>query len=212
MKYQYLVFDLDGTISDPKEGICRSTNYALSQHGLPEYDDAQISRFIGPPLDEMFRQLADTQDENLITQLIFSFRERYNHTGYAENTLYPDMAEILHQLHQHPEIKLGLCTSKRTDFAEKILQLFKIEDYFSFISGGDIGIAKWQQLDNLLSEGTLSPQAVMIGDRDIDLQAARKNNLHAAGVMWGYGSQQELQDCKPDYLFSSSAELLNLLP
>lgn len=210
MKYDFLIFDLDGTISDPKKGIVRSMNAALKCHGFAERGEEELSTFIGPPLDAAFAALVSTTDRALIGSLVSKFRERYSDVGYSENVLYPGVAEALEQLSSIPDIQLGICTSKRVDFAERILELFSLRQYFSFVNGGDVGIEKWQQLELLLEQGIINHHSLMIGDRYVDLAAAHKNNLHSVGVLWGYGSYSELIQHKPMHILSNPLELAGL--
>lgn len=209
MAYEYLVFDLDGTLSDPKEGILHATNYALAAHGYaPVLPDA-VDAYIGPPLDFAFQQITGSGDEAHIGTLIAKYREAYARTGYAENTLYPGIDSLLETLSQ-AEVKLAVCTSKRVDFAESILKLHRIRHYFTFVDGGDVGIPKYRQLHKLIKIGVLSEKAVMIGDRDVDLVAAHRNGLASAGVLWGYGSRQELNRENPKHLFEEPGQLVEL--
>ena len=142
MKYEYLIFDLDGTISDPIVGIVRSVNYSLFEHGFEAKSDSEISTHIGPPLDELFASLTGSNNQVLLESLIKKYRERYKDVGYSENTLYPEMPEVLGKLKQ--KYKLVVCTSKKEDFAKKILSMFGLLNMFIFINGADIGIQKWQ--------------------------------------------------------------------
>ncbi len=210
MKYEYLVFDLDGTISDPKDGIVRSVNFALESHGFEHRSENEICTFIGPPLDVAFSSLTESSDSKLISSLIAKYRERYSDIGYSENSLYNGITEALKVLSSTQGIKLGICTSKRVDFAERILELFSLRQHFSFVNGGDVGIEKWQQLGSLIEQGEISHQSVMIGDRYVDLTAAHKNHLKSAGVLWGYGSHTELSQHEPAHIFSSPCELEGL--
>ncbi|MBV1878759.1 MAG: HAD hydrolase-like protein [Pseudomonadales bacterium] len=210
MKYDYLIFDLDGTISDPKQGFTRSINHALKFHGFRERDEDELATFIGPPLDASFASLAATTDSTLINALVEKYRERYAEIGYAENILYPGVVSALAQLSSIPEVQLGICTSKPAHFAEKILELFSIRQHFTFVSGGDVGIEKCQQLATLLEQGIINHKSLMIGDRYIDLTAAHKNHLQAVGVLWGYGSHTELIAHKPARMLSNPSELISL--
>jgi len=209
--YDFLIFDLDGTISDPKTGIVRSINYALEHHGFDPRSETDITPYIGPPLDRTFILLAQSEEQSLISSLVSKFRERYAAVGFSENTLYEGVRQSLHALHETKLCRMGICTSKRADFAGKILELFGLQDLFMFVSGGDMGIDKWQQLEKLLSDKTITQNSIMIGDRYIDLTAARKNRLPSAGVLWGYGSKEELEKEKPEYLFEQPAQLSVLI-
>ena len=210
MKYDYLIFDLDGTISDPKQGIVKSINHALKFYGFSERGEVELSTFIGPPMDTTFANLTSTDDRELISSLVSKYRERYSKIGYSENVLYPDVVSSLEKLSLIPDLKLGICTSKRVDFAEKILELFSIRKYFSFVNGGDVGIEKWQQLETLLEENIINRNSLMIGDRYVDLTAAHRNKLESVGVLWGYGDHAELIQHKPVRIISSPCELASL--
>jgi phosphoglycolate phosphatase len=208
--YSTAVFDLDGTLSDPSEGIARCFNHALRVHGIPEIDEAEIARQIGPPLDETFALFAAGKTEASIDTLIATYRERYATLGYAENRIYEGIPTMLQQLHDSGRV-MGVCTSKRADFAQKILELFGIEHYFSFVSGGDTGVKKRDQLDRLLSHGKIDSNAVMIGDRQVDIESARANGLRAVGVEWGFAEPGELLAAEPVAIVSEVRQLATCL-
>ena len=205
-----IVFDLDGTISDPLIGFARSINHALALQGLPERAPQELARFIGPPLYESAVELTGSADPTRHNRLIADYRRRYGEQGYAENTLYQGMPEALAAL-RGAGWTLGLCTSKRADFAEKILGLFGLRDLFAFVSGGDIGVHKWQQLEALRSAAAVDETSVMVGDRDVDITSAHRNGLHACGVLWGFGSRAELAAERPRHLAGAPSELVTLL-
>ncbi len=209
--HDYLIFDLDGTISDPKEGIVNSMNHALKRHGYGSRSSREIEKFIGPPLDQIFMELTGTKNTPAMQSLVRSYRERYADSGYCQNILYTGMETVLQELHKSGRVSLGLCTSKRVDFAERILDLFGLRHLFAFVNGGDVGIHKWQQLQGLLNDGIISDNSIMIGDRAVDLVAAHKNGLQSAGVLWGYGSVEELAAEKPAHIFSTPAQLLGFI-
>lgn len=211
MKYESLIFDLDGTISDPKTGIVRSLNYALESHGFSVRDEDELATYIGPPLDLTFSDLISEPNSEIITSLVEKFRERYSAVGYSENVLYDGIRDVLRQLRKKPGITLGICTSKRVDYAERILKMFGLRELFDFVNGGDVGIEKWQQLTSLHNDGAINKKAIMIGDRYVDLTAAHRNGLQSAGVLWGYGSKAELELHKPAYIFTRPRELSGLV-
>ncbi|MCX5727987.1 MAG: HAD hydrolase-like protein [Nitrospirae bacterium] len=204
-----IVFDLDGTISDPLVGISRSFNYALTHFGHAPVAETALLPHIGPPLDDAFRALTGISSASEIAAYVAKYRERYADIGYRENVLYPGVVESLQRLHAMG-IPLGVCTSKRGDFAQRILELFEIRSLFRFVDGGDIGTPKWQQLEALIARGAISRDSVMVGDRGVDLQAAHRNGLSSAGVLWGYGSRQELEREHPRFLFAAPNELRGL--
>ena len=129
--------------------------------------------------------------------------------GYAENVVYDGIPEALASL-TTLGVTMGVCTSKRVDFAERILSMFGLRGHFAFVSGGDIGIPKSRQLRTLLADGAIDGQAVMIGDRAVDVTAARSNSLRAVGVLWGHGTREELDGAAPDDTLEWPSELTAL--
>ncbi|MFT4189934.1 MAG: HAD hydrolase-like protein [Comamonas sp.] len=204
--HDLLLFDLDGTLSDPALGIGRSIEYALQCHGYPPLPPSQLPAWIGPPLDVGFRTLAGAVSDADVRALVASYRERYAALGYAENVLYPGVAEALARL-TADGWPLAVCTSKRADFAERILAHFGLRQHFRFVDGGDIGIHKTQQIAQLRAQGLVSTASVMIGDRDVDIVAAHRNGLAACGVLWGYGGREELSALQPRYLLACPTTL-----
>jgi phosphoglycolate phosphatase len=209
MKHDLLLFDLDGTISDPAQGIGRSINYALVHYGYEPLGIEQISAHIGPPIDHTFARITGTTSEVLLRELVVKYRERYSDVGFAENIVYPHVRETLAALYASG-VDMAVCTSKRRDFAERILKHFELARYFLFVDGGDVGIEKWQQIEAMRVEKRLTPAALMIGDRAVDLTAARRNGIGCGAVLWGYGSHEELQEGEPDYWFESPQDWLRL--
>ena len=205
----FRIFDLDGTISDPAVGIGRSLNFALQHYGHPAIRESDVSQFIGPPLDQTFTSIVGSSSPEHIGALVAKYRERYADLGYAENVIYPGILEALRAL-DAIDIPLGLCTSKRADFADSILRLFGIRQYFRFISGGDIGVRKSHQLASLLIEGVIATSSTMIGDRAVDILAAKANNLNSVAVLWGHGSLAELRGVSPDAILEFPHELIGL--
>ena len=205
----FLVFDLDGTISDPAVGIGRSINFALEHFGHAPIEPADVSQYIGPPLDFTFQSITGISSPGHLAAFVSKYRERYAEVGYSENMLYSGVPEALEALSK-AGVPIGLCTSKRVDFAEQILTLFGLRHHFRFLSGGEIGIHKRQQLAALLSDNTISCASFMIGDRAVDIEAARSNGMPSVGVLWGHGSVEELTAAGPDTLLSSPQQLLEL--
>jgi phosphoglycolate phosphatase len=204
-----LVFDLDGTLSDPSVGIGRSINYALAALGYTPISEKTVARYIGPPLDESFREITGSKSAEVVGRLVTKYRERYVDLGYAENVLYPGIQEALAVLGERG-FNLGVCTSKRVDFAEQILAMFELREHFRFVSGGEIGVHKHQQLASLLSARTIGPESVMIGDRAVDVLAAKSNGLRSVGVLWGHGSLDELSSAGADSVLSYVHEIVSL--
>ena len=210
LTHDFILFDLDGTLSDPLEGIGKSINHALTYFGYPERELHELSACVGPPLDQSFQSLTGITAVDQLAAFVAKYRERYGDVGYAENLLYPGIPEALRRI-RDAGIPMGVCTSKRVDFAERILQMFGLRHHFSFVSGGDIGVHKWQQIEGLLRDGLVPASTVMVGDRAVDVTSAHRNGLSAAGVLWGHGSRQELEAERPRYLLSSPDELNEVL-
>lgn len=208
--HDLVLFDLDGTISDPLVGIGRSINYALSHFGYEPLELKDLSPYIGPQIDEAFKSITGVTEAHHVNSLVAKYRERYGDVGYSENVLYPGILEALEKF-KKVNMPLAVCTSKRKDFAQRILEMFGLRHYFSFISGGEIGIHKWQQIESLLARGLVSKNTVMVGDRAVDMVAAHRNGLCAAGVLWGHGSRTELENESPRYLVDSPPQLSILI-
>lgn len=210
MNYSTLIFDLDGTLSDSSTGIARSINYALQHFGVPEMHEADLQPLVGPPLDTTFRELVPSASEADVDRLVGKFRERYAEIGYAENQLYEGVDAALRALHERGQ-RLGVCTAKRVDFAERIITMFGLADCFAFVDGGEIGRSKAEQLAQLAHARLIDADALMIGDRKYDIEAARANGLAAAGVLWGFGSFAELTAAQPARLLTEPVELSSLV-
>ncbi|MSR11850.1 MAG: HAD family hydrolase [Gammaproteobacteria bacterium] len=210
MPYETLIFDLDGTLTNPAIGIVRCMNYALTTLGFPPRFERDITPYIGPPLEIALRGLSGSDDADCIKQLIVAYRERYGEFGYAENTVYEGIYPMLDAL-LASGVRMGVCTSKYEKYAIKVLQEFNLFDYFEFVSGSDYHVAKSEQLAELLNAGTITSNSLMIGDRAIDLAAAQQNGLTGAGVLWGFGDREELAGGNPVFIAESPLELLQRL-
>jgi phosphoglycolate phosphatase len=207
--YDLLLFDLDGTLSDPLEGSVNCTNYALSTNGFAEIGPDEVAALIGPPLNEAFEAIVGSDSAELIDALVASYRERQGSIGWTECCLYPGVVDALNSLAEEGN-RLAVCTSKPTTFAIRILERFKLVGLFEFIDGGDVRFPKWRQIQRLREEGRVPAKSIMIGDRAVDLAAAHRNGIEAAAVLWGYGSRIELEREAPKHLFQSPAEWLTL--
>jgi phosphoglycolate phosphatase len=208
--HDFVLFDLDGTLSDPLVGIARSLNHALAHLGCDTLETSEVPAYVGPPLDEAFRTITGFTDTERVDALVTKYRERYADVGYSENVLYPGIADALAALHG-AGVPMGVCTSKRRDFAQRILDMFGLRSCFRFVDGGDVGVKKWQQVERLCELGLVGQSSVMVGDRSFDIVAAHRNGLSAAGVLWGHGSRAELEREGPRYLLQSPRELASLV-
>ncbi|MCL1077767.1 HAD-IA family hydrolase [Parashewanella spongiae] len=204
-----LLFDLDGTLSDPIDGITNCINYSLKSFGYPSLSKAEVAKYIGPPLDMSFIQITGQSNPVEIQTLVQKYRQRFSEVGFSGNRLYDDIPLVLETL-QKQNVILGVCTSKPRHFAQQILELFKLDAYFEFISGGDIGIQKSQQIASLKQQGAVDSSTIMIGDRGVDISAAKQNGLRSAAVLWGYGSLAELTAESANFIVHRPIELLKL--
>jgi phosphoglycolate phosphatase len=209
LQYKTIVFDLDGTISDPFVGISRSINYALESLDYDPVDPERIRPLIGPPLTEIFEILLGALRERDMLGLVDKYRERYASIGYSENRIYDDIPTIIEQLAGRG-YRMGICTSKRADYAQRIVEMFGLAQFFAFVDGGGVGIEKREQIESLVANGLTASSAIMIGDRAVDILAGRSNELASAGVLWGFGERPELEEAAPDHLLESPADLLDL--
>jgi len=212
--YKVVLFDLDGTLTDPKIGITKSVQHALQKAGVMVNDLDELEPFIGPPLQVSFQEIYGFNDTQ-ITQAIRDYRERFTERGMFENKLYEDIPALLAHLKQQGYI-LTIATSKPTVFAEQILKYFQLESYFDLVVGshldgsrsakGEIIAEVLQQLDSYPKE-----QFIMIGDRKYDLIGARENQIDAIGVTYGFGSLEELKNEEPTYIVDHVNDLLKYL-
>jgi len=190
-----LLFDLDGTLTDPKEGIIACFRYALETLGRDSPGDRELERFIGPPLRESLSTLVGTSDETIVQQALTLYRERFAAQGMFENSLYPGISEALEQL-EDDGLLLFVATSKPTVFAESIVEHFGMARFFRAVYGSELNGLNADKRDLLAhvlrAESLASIDTVMVGDRAHDVLGARANGLFSVGVLWGYGSREEL--------------------
>ena len=190
-----LLFDLDGTLSDNYAGISSSIRHALAKLGADDPGDAALRACIGPPLRETFSRLIATDDPARIEQAIDAYRERYRELGWQENVAYPGIGAALESL-ADSGIRMFVCTSKPEVFAKRIVAHFGFDRHFERVYGPDLAGElddKRKLLAWLIAHENLDPRAcTMIGDRYQDVRAAHHNGARAIGVLWGYGTVEEL--------------------
>lgn len=224
-RFRYLLFDLDGTLTDPKLGITGCVQYALRKFGIEEPDLDKLEPFIGPPLADSFQEFYGF-DEKKAAEAIVCYRERFCTIGLFENEIYPGVKEMLAHLKQAGKM-LAVASSKPTVFVKKILQHFEIEQYFDIIVGSELDgtrarkeevvEAVLRQLYQLFgdvqkrSDKKDNDRIVMIGDRKFDIQGAKLFNLVSVGVRFGYALPGELEEAGADYIVDTVAELEELL-
>jgi phosphoglycolate phosphatase len=203
-----LVFDLDGTLSDPALGITRSFNYALTRFGLPEKDPGSLLKYIGPKLDTSFAELLNDPGPADITDAVRFFRERYGEVGYRENVLYEGAIEVLEGLLENGH-RLHVATTKRTDVALRVLEFFGIRQLFDMVLGGGLSRTKSELLQQINAEE--ERDLVMVGDRSFDMIAGREVGARCIGALWGFGSDLELRESGADILCPEIRVLPTLL-
>jgi phosphoglycolate phosphatase len=190
-----ILFDLDGTLTDPRVGIVACLKYAIESMGQVPPGDRELARFIGPPLQVSLASLAGIDNEEKVTRAVAFYRERFAETGMYENTVYPDIPQTLDALIARGAT-LYVATSKPTVYAARIVEHFGLSGYFRGVYGSELDGTrsnKAELIAHLLQTESMSgASAVMIGDRSHDMAGAKANGVFAVGVLWGYGSREEL--------------------
>ncbi|OFZ26715.1 MAG: hypothetical protein A2381_17135 [Bdellovibrionales bacterium RIFOXYB1_FULL_37_110] len=193
-----ILFDLDGTLTDPKVGITKSISYALNILKLPVPDN--LDWCIGPPLQNSFAQLLGASNPALVQPALKLYRERFVEKGMYENEVYPGIEDFLEKL-TDIKFKMYVATSKPEVYAKKIIKHFNLEKYFAGVYGSELSgkdCDKAVIISNVLEYEKISNfKAVMIGDRSHDLIGAKANGMDAIGVLWGYGSKEEFAPENP---------------
>ena len=212
-RFKYCMLDLDGTLTDPGMGITNSVMYALRKFGIEVVDRSELYCFIGPPLADSFRKYYGF-DEEKANQAVAYYREYFRDKGIFENEAYPRIAEVLGALKEKGAV-VALATSKPYEFAVRILEHFGLIQYFDHFGAAtmDGRISKKADVIAHLIEdlGDVDKSKVlMVGDRDQDINGARVNELHSAGVLWGYGSMEELQGAGADFVLECPKDLEGL--
>jgi phosphoglycolate phosphatase len=205
-----LLVDLDGTLTDNFAGISRSIRHALAALGAPEPDDAALRGCVGPPLRRSLPTLLGTDDATVVEAAIGHYRERYADVGWQENEVYAGVADAIASL-AAAGTTLYLCTSKPQPFAERIVARFGFRPYFAGVYGADLAGALDDKAALVAHLGRCAAldlaSCVMIGDREHDVRAARVNGARAVGVLWGYGSREELVRAGAHALVATPADL-----
>ena len=199
---QYFLLDLDGTIADNGEGILKSAQYALDAFGIHNQPEAKLRQFVGPPLDESFRELYGFSQEQAL-EAVKKYRERYRVKGVYENKLYPGVARLVKTLSQRGSVCLA--TSKPEVFARKILEMQGILPDFQVVVGAELDgtrTNKAEVIQAVLEQLGAPPksQAVMIGDPKHDILGAKAVGLESIGVEYGFAPEGELQAAGADWI------------
>lgn len=214
MKYEYILFDLDGTLTDPKEGITRAVAYALKSFGINVSNLDELEPFIGPPIRDSFQlfySLTLLQAEEAVRK----YREYFSVRGKFENEVYPGIFELLGKLKRQGK-KLIVATSKPTEYSIQILEHFNLLTFFDFVAGSEMD-GKRSHKEELIQYAfemnhiTDLSKVLMIGDRNFDIIGANKVGIDSVGVLYGYGNRQEHEDAGATYIVESVEELEQLL-
>ena len=211
--YQTILFDLDGTLTDSSPGITNSVAYALEKMGFTVSDKQELLPFIGPPLSESFQRYYHLSEKESQQAIVF-YREYFTEKGIFENSLYPDVEEILKQLKLDGK-QILLATSKPEPFARIILDYFHLTEYFDEIVGATMDgtlSAKGDVIAHALKRASITDPAtcLMIGDRKHDILGAKSNQMDSVGVLYGFGSREELSRAGATFIIDGLSDLLTL--
>jgi len=211
---QVILFDLDGTLTDPRLGIVACMRYALDQLARPCPPDEILASFIGPPLRGTFSILLGTSDIKLIEEAMTLYRQRFADKGLYENQIYEGIPEMLQSARQTGYLSF-VATSKPTVYADRIVKYFGLDRHFTGVYGSELG-GRFENKADLLAfflerERFPADVAVMVGDRAADIIAAKNNGIRSVGVLWGYGSEGELTDAGADKLCLTPGKLVSCL-
>lgn len=206
-----VLFDLDGTLTDPAEGIIRCIQHSLATLEIDCPPAEELTRYIGPPLREVFGSICDSTDEVLVERAVSIFRERFATVGLFENSPYPEVSSMLTELGSH-SYRLFVATSKPQVYAERILRRFALADHFVEIHGNDLEGRlddKAELVKELVVRRSLDPaETIMVGDRKHDVIAAKSNGLTSLGITYGYGSREELLEAGADHICENPTEVV----
>ena len=203
-----VLLDLDGTLTDPKQGIVGSIQHALRSLGRDAPEESALLKYIGPPLREIFRELLGEDGDT--EQAVVAYRERFVAIGMYQNAVYADIPEAL-QLLRERGARLFVATSKPQVYAQRILDHFGLNQYFDEVYGSELDGQRADKVDliaHVLSVSRLDrTHTMMIGDRHHDVVGAIANGVRALGVLWGYGSREELSGAGAEALLETPGEL-----
>lgn len=210
--YSIILFDLDGTLTDPKEGITKCVQYALRHFGIEEVNLDNLTRFIGPPLQQSFREYYGF-DEEISKQAIEKYRERFSTVGVFENLVYDGIKDMLNQLCQMDKV-LAVATSKPQVYAERILTKYDLKQYFKVVVGSELDGTRSNKADvieevfrQLKITEKEKMETVMVGDRKHDILGAKACGIDSVGVEFGYAEENELSEAGAKYIVHSVNEL-----
>ncbi|MEP6944046.1 MAG: HAD hydrolase-like protein [Betaproteobacteria bacterium] len=205
-----LLFDLDGTLTDNYAGISRSIRHALSALAAELPHDDLLRTCVGPPLRKTFARLLQTQDAARVEQALTLYRERYTDEGWRENEVYAGIVDALPALATRGH-RMLVCTSKPRVYAQRIITHFGLDGWLDTVYGPELD-GRFDNKDELLAEILATEKldagaCVMIGDREQDMLAARANGVESIGVLWGFGTRDELAGAGAGSIIGHPSEL-----
>jgi phosphoglycolate phosphatase len=212
--FQYILFDLDGTLTDPKIGITNSVMYSLEKFGIKVNDRKELFCFIGPPLIDSYMDFYGFSKEDALQAIVY-YREFFGVTGIYQNDVYDGIENVLATLKKQGK-KLILATSKPEKYANIILEHFGLAKYFDCVVGATFDGSLNYKSDIVavaLKRGGVDDisKAVMIGDRHHDVDGGKANSLATIGVLYGYGSMEEFNECGADFVAETPADILRII-
>ena len=211
MAYNYILFDLDGTLTDPKEGITKAVAYALRHYGIEPPPLDELCPFIGPPLADSFVEFYDFTPEKG-REAVSVYREYFEPVGKFENLVYDGIEDMLRALKACGR-KLIVATSKPEKFAVQILEHFGLAQYFDIIRGSLLNGQREKKSDVIQSilDEVGRGDIIMVGDRRFDVEGAHACGIGCIGVLYGYGSREELEAAGADFIAEDVTQLTKLL-
>lgn len=212
--YKYVLFDLDGTLTNPEIGITNSVMYALEKFGISVEDRKELHPFIGPPLTYSFQTFYGLSKEDSELAVKY-YRERFSVNGLYENEVYNGVEKMLEEVKASGKT-LIIATSKPEEFALKILEHFDLLKYFDFVAGATMDGSRGEKADVIRYALEISgiedkSQAIMIGDREYDILGAKEHGLDSMGVLFGFGDYEELSKAGANYIVENVADILKYL-
>lgn len=210
---KYYLFDLDGTLTDPFEGITNSVVHALKYYGIEVSDKRELACFIGPPLIESFMKYYGLSRDEAV-EAVERYREHFGVKGLFENEIYEGVSDMLRRLKESGKVVI-MATSKPEVYARRIAEHFDIAKYFDYMAGSLLEgkrVAKTEVIEYALETLGITEreECIMIGDRHHDINGARLSGMKSAGCLWGYGSEEELREAGADIILRSVDEILDI--
>lgn len=214
-KYDYVIFDFDGTVTDTGEGILKSLQYSFKENGKPVPSFDELKKFIGPPIHYSFVTFYNVSEDE-VTSYIEKYRERYRSKGIYECKLYDGMVDLLEQL-KSKDVKIGIASSKPVKLIHDVMNTLGITNMFDAVSGTQFDdshqVSKTELILNAMQKlgVTDKNRALMVGDRYFDIDGAHGAGIDCCAVLYGYGSQEEFKEHNAEYIVSATKEIAELV-